>query len=180
MQKAMTNCYNRHMLSGVSTGLLLGILLLTNQLQGARVMLKPSACDLRERPDKFNHKVVQTSGWIYTDIERFGLEEQSCGVALRWAENPQTTKDVQAKRFAKLLKASKRNPFETEGKLFVILQGEFETAMVRKDGQLVLEGSVRGGSGSAPSILTIQKIVCSVLAPANSTSKMQAIKRCQQ
>src|SRR5215831_16178734 len=113
--------------------------------QHANEALKPTVCDLRERPDEFGGKVVQVAGWIYSDIERFGLEESNCAVALRWPENKTQATDTQASKFIDLLKASKRNPFETDGQLFTIVQGKFETVMVRKHGQLANEsGSVVG------------------------------------
>jgi hypothetical protein len=157
----------------------LGSLMLISQEMEPEEILRPSICDLRERPDEFNGQVIKTKGWVYTDIERFGLEEEpNCAVALQWASQ-QTTKSRQAIKFSKLLKSSKRNPFETQGQLFAVLQGKFETVMVHKNGQLVMSGSgFGGGAGSAPSILVIQKVVCSVVAPADKTTITQASKRC--
>jgi hypothetical protein len=144
----------------------------------ANEILKATVCDLRERPDAFGGKTVQVAGWIYTDIERFGLQEPNCAVSLRWPENKTQATDTQASKFIDLLKASKRNLFETNGQLFTIVQGKFETVMVRKHGQLVNESGSVVGAGSGPSILTIQEVLCSVVAPASSTTKGDAAKRC--
>jgi hypothetical protein len=162
--------------------LVVGYLLLgCHQKPRAAEILKLSVCDLRERPDQFGGKVIQAGGWIYTDIERFGLEEPNCAVALRWPENQGKVQNGQVEKFTKLLEASKRNPFETEGQLFSIVEGKFETAMMRRNGQLVMNGTgYGGGAGSAPSVLIIQRIVCSVVAPAKTTSNADARRRCQE
>ena len=142
-------------------------------------ILKPTLCDLRERPDEFGGKMVQVAGWIYTDIERFGLQEPNCGVSLAWSESQTKSPDTKVSKFTALLKASRKNLFETDGQLFTIVQGKFETAMIRKNGHLVMSGSgYGGGAASAPSILTIEQVVCSVVAPASSTTKGDAAKRC--
>lgn len=175
-------CFNRRMLIKALASALSCFILVASQTAHPRPIVKVSVCDVRERPDEFGGKVIQIAGWVYTDIERFGLQDQNCGVALRWPEKldeQRRTKDEQVERFSRLLKRSKKNPFETDGQLFTIMQGRFETAMVRKDGQLVMEGSgYGGGAGSAPSVLTIQRVVCSVVAPINKTSIAEASKRC--
>jgi hypothetical protein len=181
----MTSWYNRRMFSRGLASLfafcLCSLFLGCHRTPHANEILKPTVCDLRERPDEFGGKVIQVSGWIYSDIERFGLEEPNCAIPLRWPENKAKPSDTQLGKFTNLLKASRKNPFETDGQLFTIVQGKFETAMVRKNGQLVMSGSgYGGGAGSAPSILTIQEVVCSVVAPLSSTTKGDAAKRCQE
>ena len=178
----MTHWYTRSMfprrIASLFALCLCSLLLTCRRMPHANEILKATVCDLRERPDEFGGKMVQVAGWIYTDIERFGLEEPNCGVALRWSENKTQTTDTQMSKFTDLLKASKRNPFETDGQLFTIVQGKFETAMVRKHGQLVNESGSVVGAGSGPSILIVQKVVCSILAPASSTTKDAATQRC--
>lgn len=165
---------------------LAGILLLVHLLLGCHQRgpsseaVKVSICDFIQRPDELNGKLVETGGWIYTDIERFGLEQSGCGVSFRWPEADKSS-DPQAAKFLELLKKAKRNPFETDGLLFTIVQGRFETQLVRKNGQFVLNGpGYGGGAGSAPSILNVQKAICSILIPSSSTSGAEASKRCRE
>jgi len=183
MQIAMASWYTSRMFPRAIASLfalcLCSLFLSCRRMPHANEILKPTVCDLRERPDAFGGKTVQVAGWIYTDIERFGLEEPNCAVSLEWSENKIKTADVQVVKFTNLLKASRKNLFETDGQLFTIVQGKFETAMVRRNGQLVMNDKGYGsGGGSSPSILTIQEVVCSVVAPASSTTKGDAAKRC--
>lgn len=177
----MTSRYTRRMfprrIASLFALCLCSLFLSCRRTPHANEILKPTVCDLRERPDAFGGRTVQVAGWIYTDIERFGLEEPNCAVSLEWSENKIKTADAQVDKFTNLLKASRKNLFETDGQLFTIVQGKFETSMVRRNGQLVTNGAGYGG-GSAPSILTIQEVLCSVVAPASSTTKGDAAKRC--
>ena len=177
----MTSRYTRRMfprrIASLFALCLCSLFLSCRRTPHANEVLKATVCDLRERPDEFGGKTVQVAGWIYTDIERFGLEEPNCAVSLEWSENKIKTTDAQVDKFTNLLKASRKNLFETNGQLFTIVQGKFETAMVRRNGQLVTNGAGYGG-GSSPSILTIQEVLCSVVAPASSTTKGDAAKRC--
>lgn len=68
----------------------------------ANEIVKATVCDLRERPDEFGGKMVQVAGWIYTDIERFGLQEPNCAVSLEWSENQTKTPDAQVRKFTDL------------------------------------------------------------------------------
>jgi hypothetical protein len=164
-----------------------GMVLLVSLLSGCRHQsprdgkVLASLCDLRERPDDFNGKLIQTEGWIYTDLERANLTDTGCAVAIMWPEDQQRTTDRQGKQFLDLLAKVKTNPFETHEQLFTIVQGRFETQMVRKEGQLVMNGpGYGGGAGSAPSLLHIQKVVCSVVSPLESSTKSEANSRCRK
>jgi hypothetical protein len=74
----------------------------------ANEIVKATICDLRERPDAFGGKTVQVAGWIYTDIERFGLEEPNCAVSLEWSENKIKTADAQVDKFTTYLRLQEK------------------------------------------------------------------------
>src|SRR5262252_5422266 len=106
----MTTWYNPFVFS--KTFLFLGICWGTCSALGCHrapgnAIQRVTVCDLREKPDEFNGKVVQTAGWIYVDIERFGVGVSGCGVDLNWPEDANKTTDSQMRKLADLIREAK-------------------------------------------------------------------------
>ena len=129
-----------------------------------------SVCELRDKPAAFVAKNVQTSGWIYTDLETFSLEDLSrdCAVALDYSEMPLVQQSESTTRqFEARLKAAKHGTFDTNGQVFAVVQGELATYGKWKD-------------KLHPGTLLIRKFVCSADVSRDKSTQSEALSRCEK
>lgn len=127
-----------------------------------------SICDLRKKPGAFAGKIVRTSGWVYTDLERFGLQNKSCdcGVSLDYSKmTPARESDLITQQFEARVASAKHGTFDTNGQVFAIVQGEFATYGEWKD-------------KIHPGTLLIEKIVCSADVPRENSTEVEALSQC--
>ena len=124
----MTSWYSRRMFSRWFVSrfalCLCSLFLGCHRTPHANEILKPTVCDLRERPDEFGGKVVQVSGWIYTDIEHFGLEEPNCGVSLEWSESQTKSPDTQVGQIHQLAQDCKKKSIRNRRTVVHYCEGE--------------------------------------------------------
>lgn len=93
---------------------------------------------------------------------------------------PSLTKDSQFDSFTALIKASKKNPWDTtQGKVFAVIQGEFETRLVGKGKDAHLEGYGFGVTASIPSRLILKRVLCSASILETTHSETEALSQCQ-
>jgi hypothetical protein len=129
-----------------------------------------SLCELRERPQDFGGKTVQTSGWVYADLERFGLQDKGrCGVALDYSESMEQRRKTEAvvQQFEARVADAKQGSFNTQGQVFVVVQGTFA-----EDRHPLRES--RAGT------LLVDQIECSTTTAMETTSETEALSHCQQ
>jgi hypothetical protein len=129
-----------------------------------------SICELRDKSGVFAGKIVRTSGWIYTDLERFGLQNDSrdCSVALDYSkmttaeQSNSTTQQFEAR-----IIAAKHGTFDTSGQVFAVVQGEFATYGEWKNER-------------HPGTLLIERIICSADAPRAASTQAEALSQCDK
>jgi hypothetical protein len=131
-------------------------------------------CDLRDTQEHFGGQEIKVEGWIYTDLERFGLSNGKCSIGLLWPDEPPS--GVQGERFNRLLQQSKNGGFNSDHEVFVILAGKFLISETKIGNDVWRPGH---GAGQSPSVLLIEREVCSVIAPMNRFAQAQAHKMCQ-
>lgn len=127
-----------------------------------------SLCNLRNKPETFSGKIVRTSGWIYTDLEHFGLEDKAnnCGVVLDYSKvTPATESDLNFQQFKARIATAKHGTFDTTGQVFAIVEGEFATYGEWKDRY-------------HPGTLLIEKIVCSADVSKEKSTEAEAMSQC--
>ena len=132
-----------------------------------------SLCDLRNNLEQYANREVQVRGWIYTDLERFVIENGRCAVAVRL---PEPLVGSQMERFERLLQTAKRNGFNTADDLFVVLIGKSFTTETRIGNEVWRPGF---GAGQSPTLLLVRQVICSAVAPMTNTDETAANALCQ-
>ena len=140
----------------------------------ARDLVVPaSLCDLRNSRERFGGKTVQVEGWIYTDIERFLLSDGDCAVPL---ENPDPKPTgLGMEQLDTLVERAKMGTFNTGEEVFAVVVGRFliEETKVGND-------VWKPGFSPSRSVLLIQRVVSSAVAPMTANTKAAARSKCQQ
>jgi hypothetical protein len=132
--------------------------------------ISASLCELRERPQDFGGRVVQTSGWVYTDLESFGLQDNGrCGVELEYSETMEQRRKTEAvvQQFEARVADAKHGSFDTQGQVFVVVRGTFAKDMHPR-------GIPVAGT------LLVDQIECSSTTAIETTPEAEALSRCQQ
>jgi len=140
---------------------------------GPRLGGAASLCDLRNSRERFGGKTVQVEGWIYTDIERFLLSDGDCAVPL---ENPDPKPTgLGMEQLDTLVERAKMGTFNTGEEVFAVVVGRFliEETKVGND-------VWKPGFSPSRSVLLIQRVVCSAVAPMTANTKAAARSKCQQ
>jgi hypothetical protein len=120
---------------------------------------------------------VQTAGWVYTDLERLGLQNDQCALSLSFPEAMNATQGEGSnmQQFEARLAAAKNGSFNTRGQVFAIVEGKFETVIDLKDVHRQATGPGFGRApGSTPNRLLVERILCSATIQAESTAQSQA------
>jgi hypothetical protein len=129
-----------------------------------------SACELRDKPGAFTAKIVRTSGWIYTDLETFSLEDFSrdCAVALDYSEMPPVQQsESTTQQFETRLKGARHGTFDTNGQVFVVVQGELAAYSKWKD-------------KLHPGTFLVKKFVCSADVSRDKSTQSEALSQCEK
>lgn len=127
-------------------------------------------CELRDKPSAFVAKSVQTSGWVFTDLETLSLEDfsRNCAINLDYSE---MTAEQQSERttqqFGARLKAAKHGTLDTNGQVFAVVQGEFASYGKWKD-------------KLHPGTFLIRKFLCSTNAPRDKFTESEALAACDE
>jgi hypothetical protein len=111
---------------------------------------------------------------VYSDEERFGLSDDKCAIGL-W---PMTSKGAnsQGEQFDNLIRKAKRGGFSTDREVFAVVEGRFVTEQ-----SAIGTGSWSPGyaAGASPTVLVIERVECSVIAPIKTNSEKQAAAHCE-
>jgi hypothetical protein len=140
---------------------------------GRDVVVPVSLCDLRNSRERYGGKTVQVEGWIYTDLERFLLSDGGCAVPLE-NQDPKPA-GLGIERLDSLLKEAKKGSFNTSEDVFSVVVGRFLTEET-KIGNDVWKPAL----SPSQSVLLIQRVVCSAVAPMTANTKAVARSTCQQ
>jgi len=146
---------------------------LTGCQKGSRAEppVKTSLCELRDKPESFAGKKIQTAGWIYTDAENFSLDNGRCGINLEGlAETDTRRADRRWRDFEQMLATSKNGSFNSDHQVFAVIRGSFRGSSRR----------LPNGSQAEPSIISIDQIMCSTVAPIKTNSEETAESKCYQ
>lgn len=136
-------------------------------------VIQVSLCDLRNNQEQYSNKLVQLKGWVYSDLERFVLEDANCVVAMRI---PAPATGAQLERFEKLFQEAKKGGFNTSDDVFAVIVGRFLTVETRIGNDIWTPGV---GHGQSPSLLLVQQVTCSTLAPMANHTEAEATSRCR-
>lgn len=133
-----------------------------------------SLCDLRNNPERFGGKTIKVEGWIYTDTERFTLSNGDCSIGLLWPDAKPSGQ--QTKQFEALVEASKKGGFNSDQEVFASFVGRFLTVETKIGSETWTPGY---GHGQSPSVLLIDRAVCSTVAPMSRNTQAEAHARCK-
>jgi hypothetical protein len=138
-----------------------------------RVVAAP-LCDLSDNREEFANKIVRTKGWVYTSIVGFTLSDGKCTIGGRLP--PPSAPSHRFFRFINLLRTAPKGAFNTDGDLFATLEGRFLT-QATKIGKI--DWTPGYGRGQSPTVLVIEDVVCSGVAPISRNTEAQALSHCE-
>ena len=118
------SCHRASIISALIS--LLSVVACSNKISQPKEAPIVPLCQIRDQPQQFLGRTVRTSGWIYTDLERFGLGDEKCALALGYEgrKDTGTASDMEQQRFEELLKAAKKGTFNTNSELFAVWKAD--------------------------------------------------------
>ena len=137
-----------------------------------------SLCQLKQDPTAYDGYFVRVSGWIGTDIHAETLLAEGCGVELFRPDDEDRLSrvDTEYARFRALLAREKAGTWFTNQTLFSVIEGRFETSLVKRDGKVVpRDASVALGGNLA---LKVTRVLCTSEIPVGNASLQSAESTC--
>lgn len=133
-----------------------------------------SLCDLQINSERYKDQSIQTSGWIYTDIESSFMQNQKCGVLLNYPVdkelNANLEKSIGYRGFEQNLMEAKNGTVNTDGQVFATIRGRFEILPPLKRKESAGRTQGWGRFGTIPNRLVVQEVICSKIIPMSDAS----------